>query len=187
MDQEGLSRISPLWTIPGADLTRQLLFELMLLQAEGIICKHFSSLSACLVAKDVGPLTPSLIQHCHLILSVPVAQLLVQALIGHQAVLRFPEGHLRRHLQLGEMALAPKCLEIMTDLVPKTLSDHWSLWIIHVRLVKLCMQHSIELSDVHIIADLSDDLLVRTVELYGADELTINSHWLLHAKIFIIW
>jgi len=75
----------------------------------------------------------------------------------------------------------------MTNLIPATHSKHWKLWINHVRLVKLCMQHSIAASEVHSIGDLTDDIMMDTVDLYGSAELTINSHWLLHAKTFIFW
>ena len=97
MEQEGLSRISPLWNIPGADLTRQMLFELMHLQAEGIICKHFLSFSTLLVALDVRPLPSSSPRHpsSQLLFFVSfitlIAGILEQALLRHKEVFFFPE------------------------------------------------------------------------------------------------
>lgn len=78
-------------------------------------------------------------------------------------------------------------LEIMGPLVPASLTSHWELWISHVWLVRLCAQHSITREELDRVGNLTDDVLLETVSLYGKDELTINSHWLFHAKTFIVW
>jgi hypothetical protein len=75
----------------------------------------------------------------------------------------------------------------MGHLVPDSLASHWDLWISHVWLVRLCAQHSITRPELDRIGNLTEDVLSETVRLYGKGELTVNTHWLYHAKTFIFW
>ena len=78
-------------------------------------------------------------------------------------------------------------IPLLESLVADKSPAKWELWVLHVRLVYLTLQHSITSDAVSQIPAMVDKYLKLFASEYGAKELTPNSHWYEHMETFIRW
>ena len=175
MYQHGITRKSALWAFPGAQLSKQLLGELMHCEAEGELPKHFS----------------------HLINKFSVADPLfftkldarTRTYFGRYGV-AFPSIATKEkwfwHTNAADrFRFSLHSIFLLTPFVKESLTVDFALWKVHVRFVQLLAQHTITKKDVDIVEALPFAIQRGLLNLYGSDVLTPNSHWTFHAHFFI--
>ena len=175
--QFGITRRSAMWDYPGAQLSTQLLAELMHCEAEGELPKHF-----LLLVPQFQKADPQFFVK----LDARTRSYFTKLRVSFPSISTLEKW--RWHTNAADRLRF--CLHSVYLLAPfaiESLKEDFALWKIHVRFVQLLAQHHITAGDVAVTQDLPLVIQRGMVKFYGTDHLTINSHWTFHLFLFILW